>query len=152
MQRNDLRKCIFDAYQIYHMRYLVLAPLLFISLIAFGKDQDAKLNCKQFRNGKFLLDDSVSGKTIIERKGSVQTETIEARGEKVELHVEWISECSYTLKLSRILKGPTLIMSDLEKELILTVEIVETSHDSYIQTTTANISDMRLTNKIVRLK
>lgn len=125
--------------------------LLFTSVAAYGKGEDATANCKQFRTGKFYLDDSASGRTIIERNDSVQVEINESLGAKLRLRITWINDCTYTLSLIGM-EGPKDDSDDWPPGLVLTSVISNSDGNSYTQTTSANLFKMTFTNKVVRIK
>lgn len=72
---------------------LLLILALTITSIFYGQE-----DCKNFRNGTFKLVDKTTGTVfLIVRKGNMQTEEIEGNDDKVSFHVNWISDCKYTL-------------------------------------------------------
>jgi len=58
--------------------------LICISSVTFGQ----KTECKNFKNGKFKIIDTKVGNSIIERKGSKQTEYAERSKLKLEFKVK----------------------------------------------------------------
>ena len=72
---------------------LLLILALTITSISYGQE-----DCKNFRNGTFKLVDKNTGTVfLIKRKGNIQTEEIEGEKEGYSFHVNWISDCIYTL-------------------------------------------------------
>lgn len=104
------------------------ATLIFFSFlpqITFGQS-----DCHRFKNGKFFLPDHKGEEYLIERKGKVQTET-ESTGLKMKFKVEWINDCTYTLRFKKMLSNPENIK--ISKDWVVRVEIIETKENSYIQ-------------------
>ena len=128
------------------MNPIVLLILLCPCTTALAQD----LDCEKFKNGKFELIDEEYGNAIIERKGKKQTEFMENTGLKIQLKVEWLDACTYTLELDNVLENPNSL--PLPEEMILTVKIIETKANGYIQTSTSNLSDLKMTRELVRIK
>jgi len=126
------------------MKSLLICTMTFMVLV---KIQAQTPNCSQFHDGTFILEDSVSGITHIERIGNVQIEENEKMGSRSKLQVEWLDDCTYTLQLMS--READEGMHGLE-ELILTVKIIETKDNSYIQQTSANLSPMILEGEIFK--
>ncbi len=126
--------------------------LLLSCFPSFGKDQDGHLKCKQFRTGKYYVDDTLAGRTYIVRNDSVQIETGADDDVKAEFRVSWVNECTYVLTFSRILEDPKGNAKDWPKVIIVTVSITSVAADSYMQTSTSNLSMQVFTNRVVRRK
>lgn len=123
-------------------------PLTLVVIALTTSSYGQSLNCADFKEGNFTLTDDVSGVTYIERKGDVQIERNEKIGSESRLRVTWLDDCTYTLSLI----DRTAAENDpILNELILTVKIIETKENSYIQETSANISDMVLTGEMFRV-
>lgn len=76
--------------------FLLLVVILGFSFFSYSQ------NCKNYRNGKFKLQDDNLGVTyIIERKGNLQTERKVGEDMVLDFEVVWIDDCTYTLKSSR---------------------------------------------------
>lgn len=76
--------------------FLLLIVILGFSFFSYSQ------NCKNYRNGKFKLQDDNLGVTyIIERKGNLQTERKVGEDMVLDFEVVWIDDCTYTLKSSR---------------------------------------------------
>tara|TARA_B110000908_G_C9928766_1_gene302935 strand:+ start:110 stop:436 length:327 start_codon:yes stop_codon:yes gene_type:complete len=108
------------------------------------------MNCEKFKNGEFkILKDSISNGSLISRKGNLQTERIIGEKGTTELIVNWIDECTYTLKP----KDMTLEkFKGLPKNALLKVEIIEIKENSYIQKTTANFAELELIAELHKIK
>jgi hypothetical protein len=108
------------------------------------------INCAKFKMGKFLLNDKTQGVTHIERIGIKQIEYNEQTKIKVELEMFWLDECTFSLKLSKVLENPNNDV--LPENLIMTVEIIDTKENSYSQRVTSNLSKLILENEVFIVK
>ena len=126
-----------------------IIPLLFLLFISFNSNAQ-KLKCKKFKSGEFkILKDSISNGTFITRKGSLQVERRFGEKEITELIVNWIDECTYTLKP----KDMSLdIFKGLPKNALIKVEIIEVKEKSYIQKSTANFVEFELISEVHKIK
>ena len=120
----------------------ILITFTSILLLFYSNSKAQNMNCEKFKNGEFrILKDSVSEGSLISRKGNLQTERIIGKKERIELIVNWIDKCTYTLKPKDMslekFKG-------LPKNALLKVEIIEIKENSYIQKTTANFAELEL--------
>lgn len=112
--------------------------LLFLSLsfTAFSQTPD----CTKFREGKFRIADSRAGVvTIADRTSMYQTESSEVLKAIVRFKISWQDNCSYTLKLDKIIRNENKINfpSDME----IKVKIIETNSNGYIQETTSSLTN-----------
>ena len=123
---------------------LILSVLFIINLSILMAQNT---NCSKFRNGKFSVSDEILGISYIERKGATQIETAPDIHIKAAFKVKWINECTYTLVLKKVIENPNKI--DFPKDLILTVKIIETKENSYIQETSSNKYDMVYKSEMV---
>lgn len=103
-------------------------------------------DCKKFRNGSFKME-SNGITSFIERKGKRQSEKSPARAGTYHFKVRWINKCTYTLVPTKGTMKETLFR-DLPKNAMLTITITEVKENSYIQTSTANFTDMILTSEV----
>ncbi|MDF4202616.1 hypothetical protein PXD56_06610 [Maribacter sp. SA7] len=71
-----------------------------ISILAQGQST----NCSGLKSGVFRSD--TNGQRIIERKAGKEIFTFSDYDLKLEFDIEWLNNCSYKRKLSRILKNP----------------------------------------------
>lgn len=127
------------------MKYILTFFFLCISAILFGQ----KPTCKTFKDGEFkIINDSKSDWTWIKREGNLQIEKSSQSSAKIELIVEWIDECTYTLTP----KDRTL--KEFEWVPIggyLIVEIIEVKANSYIQKTTCNFAEIEYISEMIKL-
>ena len=128
------------------MKNVILFALICFSTIAHGQMND----CEKFKNGKFKIVDAEVGHSIITRKGSKQIEYGEGSELKIEFKVKWLDECTYTLELKKVLENPNQI--ELPEGMILTVEIIETKENSYVQRSTSNLYDMVLESELIKIE
>jgi hypothetical protein len=97
-------------------------------------------DCTKFREGKFRIADSRAGVvTIADRNSMYQTETSEALKAVVRFRIFWQDNCSYTLKLDKVIRNENKINfpSDLE----IKVKITQTTAGGYTQETTSSLTN-----------
>ena len=123
-------------YESFAMRIFLVAVFTFLSTSLFAQN----VECQEYRNGKFKIADEKYGSTIIERKGDKQIEYNKRAKIKIELQVNWVENCKFTLTLDQVLENPNDIW--FPENATFTVEIIQTQKDSYIQRTTSNFSKM----------
>ncbi|KAB1066066.1 hypothetical protein [Salibacter halophilus] len=128
------------------MRNLIVLVLICFSTVTFGQTNE----CKKFKNGKFKIIDAEVGNSIITRKGSKQIEYGEGSKLKLEFKVKWVDDCTYTLELKKVLENPNNI--ELPEGMILTIEIIETKENSYVQKSTSNLYDMVLESELIKIE
>ncbi|HNG62958.1 MAG TPA: hypothetical protein PLK54_04355 [Ferruginibacter sp.] len=112
--------------------------LLFLNLaglVAFAQSPD----CSRFREGKFRIADTQAGVvTIAERKGMYQTESSEALKAVVRFRVTWQDNCSFTLRLDKVIRNENKI--DFPANLEIRVKIIETKDNGYIQEVSSTLA------------
>jgi hypothetical protein len=117
-------------------RFAVFFSLILSAGAAFSQTPD----CSKFREGKFRIADSRAGVvTIADRNSMYQTETSEALKAVVRFKISWQDNCSYTLKLDKVIRNENKINfpSDLE----IKVKITQTSASGYTQETTYSLTN-----------
>lgn len=98
------------------------------------------LDCGKFREGKFRIADTRAGVvTIAERKGLYQTESSEALKAVVRFKISWHDNCSYTLRLDKVLRNENRI--DFPANLEVKVRITETRDGGYTQATSSSLTN-----------
>jgi len=98
------------------------------------------LDCGKFREGKFRIADTRAGVvTIAERKGMYQTESSEALKAVVRFKISWQDNCSYTLRLDKVLRNENRI--DFPSNMEIRVKITGTSAAGYTQATTSSLTN-----------
>ncbi len=109
---------------------------LFLSFAAFSQTPD----CTKFREGKFRIADSRAGVvTIADRNSMYQTETSEALKAVVRFRISWQDNCSYTLKLDKVIRNENKI--NFPSNLEIKVKITETTAGGYTQETTSSLTN-----------
>ena len=114
----------------------LLLLFLGISLTGFSQIPD----CTKFREGKFRIADSRAGVvTIADRNSMYQTETSEALKAVVRFRISWQDNCSYTLKLDKVIRNENKI--NFPYNLEIKVKITQTSDGGYTQETTSSLTN-----------
>jgi len=107
---------------------------LLIQLTAFSQTPD----CSKFHEGKFRIADSRAGVvTIADRNSMYQTETSEVLKAVVRFKISWQDNCSYTLKLDKVIRNENKI--NFPSNLEIKVKITTTTADGYTQQTTSSL-------------
>ena len=115
---------------------ILLLILLVFSFTAFSQT----LDCNKFREGKFRIADSRAGVvTIADRNSMYQTETSEVLKAVVRFRISWQDNCSYTLKLDKVMRNENKI--NFPSNLEIKVKIIATSADGYTQETTSSLTN-----------
>ena len=97
-------------------------------------------NCSKFREGKFRIADSRAGVvTIADRNSMYQTETSDVLKAVVRFKISWQDNCSYTLKLDKVMRNENKI--NFPSNLEIKVKIIATSADGYTQETTSSLTN-----------
>ena len=97
-------------------------------------------DCSKFREGKFRIADSRSGVvTIADRTSMYQTETSEVLKAVVRFRISWQDNCSYTLKLDKVIRNENKI--NFPSNLEIKVKITQTSAGGYTQETTSSLTN-----------
>lgn len=122
-----------------------LFVLVFLKSNIYGQ----KLNCNKFKKGYFKIVDSTTIVSFIKRYDSTQTEVIEGSKDSTTFTVKWLDNCTYMLTPTEETrkKFPLLPVNAL-----LTIKIIETRKNSYIQTSTSNFSEMKVTNEVIKIE
>ena len=104
-------------------------------------------DCDRFKEGKFRFTNERSRTYIIERKGDIQTELDTDTEILYAFDVEWTNSCTYVLNFKNVLANPFNRKTYEDWEPI-TVEILETTSNSYTQVTSMKNYDQRLQNEL----
>ena len=114
--------------------------ILFLVNIAAAQAFSQTPNCTKFREGKFRIADSRAGVvTIADRNSMYQTETSEVLKAVVRFRISWQDNCSYTLKLDKVMRNENKI--NFPSNLEIKVKIIATSTDGYTQETTSSLTN-----------
>ncbi len=110
--------------------------MLCFGLTAFSQTPD----CAKFREGKFRIADTRAGVvTIADRNSMYQTESSETLKAVVRFKITWQGNCSYTLKLDKVIRNENRI--DFPANMEIRVKIVQTSASGYTQETTSSLTN-----------
>lgn len=114
---------------------------LFLALMGLGSTAFCQPpDCGKFRDGRFRIADSRAGVvTIAERNSMYQTETSEALKAVVRFRITWHDNCSYTLKLDKVIRNENKI--NFPPSLEVKVKIIQTSASSYTQETRSSMTN-----------
>jgi len=124
---------------------IVFLPLLIVNC------QFNNSKCNKFHEGKFKIIDNLNGTTTyITRKNNIQTEVNNDIGYRIKLRVNWLNDCKYTLKLIEVLENKTNVPTDTS--IVLTVEIIESKENSYIQKTTTNKDNQFYGSEVIKIE
>jgi hypothetical protein len=97
-------------------------------------------DCFKFKEGKFKIADTRAGVvTIAERRGGYQTESSETLKAIVRFKITWQDNCSYTLRLDKVIRNENKI--DFPSNMEIRVKIIATSSNGYTQETTSSLTN-----------
>jgi hypothetical protein len=117
-------------------KIILFLLILSSGLTAFSQSPD----CTKFREGKFRIADTRAGVvTIADRKGGYQTESSEALKAVVRFKITWQDNCSYTLRLDKVIRNENKI--DFPSNMEIRVKIIETSAGGYTQETSSSLTN-----------
>lgn len=118
------------------LKILIILTLILLPVAAFSQTPD----CYKFREGKFRIADTRAGVvTIADRNNMYQTESSEALKAVLRFKITWQDNCSYTLKLDKVLRNENKI--DFPSNMEVKVKIISTSGDSYTQEMTSSLTN-----------
>ena len=127
-------------------RITILTLLILPAMAAFSQTAD----CSKFKEGKFRIADTRVGVvTIAERRGGYQTESSESLKAVVRFSITWQDNCSYTLKLDKVIRNENKI--DFPSNLEIHVKIISSNGKSYTQETTSSILNGVYKVEVVKL-
>ena len=122
---------------------------LFLGMFIGSYSDGQKLECQNYSNGSFKIVDSVTGTSFITRYGTRQSEITEGKKDSTVFTVKWVDDCTYTLTPTEETRKKYPSLPD---NAMLTVKIIETKDKSYIQTSTSNFYDTKVTSEVIRIK
>ena len=122
------------------MQLFKQAILIFL-LAAPGQRAEGQIpDCSRFREGKFRVADTQAGViTIAERKGMYQTESSESLKAVVRFRITWQDNCSFTLRLDKVLRNENKI--DFPPNMEVRVKILETTAGTYTQEISSSLTN-----------
>ena len=110
--------------------------IIFSGLSAFSQTPD----CSKFREGKFRIADTRTGVvTIADRTSMYQTESSETLKAVVRFKISWQDNCTYTLKLDKVIRNENKINFPYNME--VHVKIIETNAGGYTQETSSSLTN-----------
>lgn len=129
------------------LKKIIIVALLFLpALAAFSQPTD----CFKFKEGKFRISDTRLGVvTIADRRGGYQAESSEALKAVVRFSITWQDDCSYTLKLDKVIRNENKI--DFPSNLEIHIKIIATSGKSYTQEITSPMVNGAYKVEVVKL-
>ncbi len=117
-------------------KLFLLTFLFFPGPALFSQPSD----CSRFREGRYRIADTRVGViTMAERKGMYQTESSETLKAVVRFRITWQNNCTYTLKLDKVIRNENKI--DFPSNMEIRVKIIETSAGGYIQETSSSLTN-----------
>lgn len=124
---------------------LGLEVVCFLPLLAMAQVTP----CSSFRTGTFAIDDKQLGPTLtMTRSDKLQ---VERSGDiELTLRVVWVNDCIYTLEPIRLRKGGR--KEEVDRSLVVKVEILETGKDHYVQRTSSGQSDITYVSMVRRVR
>ncbi len=129
------------------LKNIIIPAFLMLSAIA-AISQPA--DCFKFKEGKFRIADTRAGVvTIAERRGGYQTESSEALKAVVRFKITWQDNCSYTLKLDKVIRNENKI--DFPSDLEIHAKIIATAGRSYTQQTTSSLTNGTYNVEVVKI-
>lgn len=125
-----------------------------IILISFTVSSVATISqptdCFKFKEGKFRIADTRAGAIIIaERKSGYQTESSETLKAIVRFKITWQDNCSYTLKLDKVIRNENKI--DFPSNLEIHVKIISTAGTSYTQQTSSSLTNSTYNVEVAKM-
>jgi hypothetical protein len=107
-------------------------------------------DCFKFKEGKFRIADTRAGVvTIAERRGGYQTESSETLKAVVRFKITWLDNCSYTLKLDKVIRNENKI--DFPTNLEIHAKIIATAGKSYTQQTASTLTNGTYNVEVVKI-
>lgn len=130
---------------IYCKFFIQIRFLLFSLGILYSVSATSQSDCARFKNGFFKYEIKKYGTGYVRRLGDIQYEVLEGKTDTSSYHVKWIGDCTYTLRpTEKTFKKFNFLPHDA----VLTVEIVETSKNSYTQTSSSNFAEGFITSEM----
>lgn len=111
--------------------------LFLVASFAFGQ----KLDCQKFKTGKFKIIDPKEGTIVSVRTDSSLTFYNTKARLRTKYDLEWINECTFTLKNFKIIENPNNL-HPLQKGIVYTCEIVEIKKNSFFERCTESIFNL----------
>ncbi len=124
--------------------------ILVFVMVSFNTGFAQLTDCFKFKEGKFRIADTRAGVvTIAERRGGYQTESSETLKAVVRFKITWQDNCSYTLKLDKIIRNENKI--DFPANLEIHAKIITTAGKSYTQQTSSSLTNGTYNVEVVKI-
>jgi hypothetical protein len=127
------------------MRFITVFLMSLVAVPMLSQQHD----CRQHRDGKFLLSDPQGGDWTIERKGKRQIEYSEFYKVKLRFRVKWLDETTYELRLRKVLENPE--GHDFPKGLKLTATMSKCNAKGYVRKAVGHPSGATMNSQVKRL-
>jgi hypothetical protein len=125
---------------------LLFILIMLNAFVALSQPPD----CFKFKEGRFRIADTRAGVvTIAERKGGYQTESSETLKAIVRFKITWQDNCSYILKLDKVIRNENKI--DFPSNMEIHVKIIAVSGKSYTQETSSSLTNGTYSVEVTRL-
>jgi hypothetical protein len=127
-------------------KFIILVFVMGSFITAFAQSID----CFKFKEGKFRIADTRAGVvTIAERRGGYQTESSETLKAVVRFKITWQDNCTYTLKLDKVIRNENKI--DFPANLEIHAKIIATAGKSYTQQTSSSLTNGSYNIEVIKL-
>jgi len=110
------------------MRVLTCLAAVCLLLLNSNAFSQSSKECKDVKTGIFKIADESNGVNIIKRSARFQTEINEEMGIELVLEIKWLDECTYQLKLVKVVKGDPAMLNNAPR---LTTHITEVTENGY---------------------
>jgi len=123
----------------------------FILLVVFASAAKSQtVDCFNFKEGKFRIADTRAGVvTIADRRGGYQTESSETLKAIVRFKIAWQDDCTYTLRLDKVIRNENKIAFPLDLE--IHVKIIATTANGYTQQTSSSLTNGTYLVEVVKI-
>ena len=108
--------------------HITICFILLFATTSISSQDIAKMECQDFRKGKFEMTGPSGGDIKIKRKNKYQFERYNRERQKYKFLIEWTSPCTYKLTLQKV-KGKN--SAKRFEGSVVYVEIVDVTNDSY---------------------
>jgi hypothetical protein len=129
------------------LKKIIILVFVMIPIInAFAQPAD----CFKFKEGKFRIADTRAGViTIADRRGGYQTESSETLKAVVRFKIIWQDNCSYTLKLDKVIRNENKI--DFPSNLEIHAKIIATAGKSYTQQISSSLTNGTYNAEVIKI-
>jgi hypothetical protein len=125
-----------------------LFPLL--AILAFNTSNAQAVNCDSAKTGIFELVSHISGRTVIYRTATTQTEKNDGLDYEASFVVKWVDSCTYELSNKKMIKGDLKYLGQPTD--ILRVQILKVEGRKVFVRSSSNYSDLVLDRTLTKLE